>query len=95
MIKNNMFENSNSKIISLNFDNSETYYLNLFNVAEPKEIMEEDIVKHVETIINLRRMLYPLNMDEPKDILEIICIVNNLELSDSDKYRILGIIKVG
>lgn len=68
-------------------------FIDPFQLGEPIKITKEDIINKVESIITLRSLLKPFNLDTPKDVLEAICLENNLELSDADKDEILKFIQ--
>lgn len=68
-------------------------FIDPFQLEEPIKITKEDIINKVENIITLRSLLKPLNLDTPKDVLEAICLENNLELSDTEKDEILKFIQ--
>lgn len=71
--------------------NNNSGYINPLELSEAP-IRNEDIINTVENIIKIRAILNPLNR-ETKDILEAVCLKNNLKLSDTHKEEIMKAIQ--
>lgn len=81
--------NYKGEVIHL-YPNNKNCYFNSFDLIETN-IMNEDIVKNMRIIIECKKAL---NEDiDIKEILNEICIKNNLELLNSDKEEILKVIQ--